>query len=100
MIDPWVHLNDRCLSPHPAPVRADCVAIEWWPGRPLITSVRVRDFTCDCEKTYYELCQIGGMRFIRWIRIRRSGLISDECLPGRAAEIDDLWARLLLGAAR
>lgn len=93
-------MPDECFSRHPARAHAACIPIAWVPAQPMAELVRVRDYTCDCEETYYELCQVSGIRFIR--RLSRGGgrLIVEESRRGRAPEIDNLWEKLLSGAAR
>ncbi|GGO77134.1 hypothetical protein [Nonomuraea cavernae] len=63
--------------------------------------MRVRDHTCDCQAVFYELCQSGGLRFIRRTS-RKDGrrMVVEESPWVIAAEADILWRRLLEGRAR
>jgi hypothetical protein len=74
--------------------------IDWLPEQPRMVRVRVRDYTCDCQPTSYELCQAGGVRFIRRISKERGGLLIAESPDAVALAINELWAKLLKGAAR
>ncbi len=68
--------------------------------RPQAGRVRVRDYTCDCQSSWYELCQSGGVRFIRRTSRRGGRMVVEECQRESVARIDALWAKLLTGAAR
>jgi hypothetical protein len=74
--------------------------IDWLPEQPRMVRVRVRDYTCDCQPTFYELCQAGGVRFIRRTSKGRGGLLIVESPDAIAPTINELWAKLLKGAAR
>jgi hypothetical protein len=74
--------------------------IDWLPEQPRMVRVRVRDYTCDCQPTFYELCQAGGVRFIRRTSKGRGGLLIVESPDAIAPAINELWAKLLKGAAR
>jgi hypothetical protein len=74
--------------------------IDWRPERPRADRVRVKEHTCCCRATFYELCQAGGLMFVR-----RTHRLGDEVtvhespwVRTRAAE--ELWFRLLMGTAR
>jgi len=87
-------------SRHVAPASDKSVPIDWMPVPPRAELVRVRDYTCDCRETVYELCQAGGVRFIRRIKQGDRAPVVEECPTGRAHDIDNLWAQLLSGVAR
>nr|SBO93266.1 hypothetical protein BN4615_P2780 [Nonomuraea gerenzanensis] len=63
------------------------------PGR----RARVRDYTCDCKVTFYELCHSGGQCFIRRTRRINGEVLVDECARGRTAKTMEVWAKLLRG---
>ncbi|MGI5269912.1 hypothetical protein ACQEUU_12240 [Nonomuraea sp. CA-218870] len=85
---------------HIAPMAGAAVMIEWRPAVPRTERMKVREYTCDCRPVVYELCQAGGVRFIRRIsRLDRRSLI-EESRRDVAAVIDALWAELLRGEAR
>ncbi|WP_329084818.1 hypothetical protein [Streptosporangium sp. NBC_01469] len=94
----WDH-PPRCLSPHVLPARSHCEALTWHPPRG-DTQVRVVRWTCDCDPLFYELCQAGGVRFIRRTRRSRSDLTIDETDRRPAAEADAMWIALLHGLVR
>lgn len=85
---------------HVVPAREGAEVIEWIPQPPRVEGVRVRDYTCDCQPISYELCQAGGVRFVRRIRRVEGKVLVDECPGGVASPIDALWERLLRGQAR
>ncbi|TYB61409.1 hypothetical protein FXF51_28565 [Nonomuraea sp. PA05] len=60
---------------------------------------RVRDYTCDCRPTFYELCHSGGECFIRRTRRLNGQVLVDECMRGRTARTLEAWTRLLAGEA-
>jgi hypothetical protein len=74
--------------------------IEWSLALPQGDRVRVRAHTCDCQASFYELCQSGGQRFIRRTTRCDGRVVITESERGAAVHIDALWAKLLKGAAR
>ncbi|MEU8248601.1 hypothetical protein [Nonomuraea sp. NPDC048916] len=62
--------------------------------------MRVRDHTCDCQAVFYELCQAGGLRFIRRTSRKGGRMVVDESPWVIAAEAEALWRRLLEGRAQ
>ncbi|MFI6734422.1 hypothetical protein ACIBI9_15940 [Nonomuraea sp. NPDC050451] len=87
------------IAVHVADPQPDHMVIRWDPALPHPARVRVRDYTCACKPTFYELCQSGGLYFIR--RTRRSGqkVVIDESVWTTHAAILAIWARLLDGTA-
>ncbi|WP_138692065.1 hypothetical protein [Nonomuraea zeae] len=83
----------------PAP-RPDCITLMWEPLHPTSGQIRVRDYTCDCEATSYELCQSGGLYFIRRTRRVNGVELIDECARSRLSKTLIVWGQLLLGSAR
>jgi hypothetical protein len=84
---------------HSAAPQADYERLVWRDYMPRADRIRVREHTCACQRITYELCQAGGLLFIR--RTYRSDAVlmhESECL--RAADGERLWLRILLGQAR
>ncbi|ADG87067.1 hypothetical protein [Thermobispora bispora] len=55
---------DRLHGAH-VPIRRGSVRqLQWWEPTPA-ERVRVLAWTCDCQARFYELCQSGGMVYIR-----------------------------------
>jgi hypothetical protein len=86
-------------SPHVARAQSDHEAIEWHApqggGR-----VRVTEWTCDCLATFYELCQSGGVAFIRKTIQRDGSPETYETFRGPVRRVRKLWDELLTGQAR
>lgn len=57
-------------------------------------------WTCDCDPAFYELCQSGGLRFIRRTVRARNNPSIDESDHWPAGEADAMWIALLHGLAR
>ncbi|MEV0384207.1 hypothetical protein [Nonomuraea sp. NPDC050643] len=87
--------HHRHHSPHVPVPGPGCEKLTWEPLGPGGMKARVRDYTCDCQPTYYELCQSGGQHFIR--RTRRIGdeVVVDECARGRHTKTIVIWGKLL-----
>ncbi|WP_244302048.1 MULTISPECIES: hypothetical protein [Microbispora] len=59
----------------------------------------MRRHTCECRPTIYELCQAGGLLFVR--RTEREGEVKvHETERLVSARIEPLWTKLLTGEAR
>lgn len=88
----------RCLSPHVPPPQLSCVKLYWYPAR---TGERPRTvaWTCDCPDVYYELCESGGLGFIRRVAKERRRIVV-ETHRVRVGEAQALWVALLSGMAR
>ncbi|TQS19884.1 hypothetical protein FLW16_41360 [Microbispora sp. KK1-11] len=94
-----LELIAACVGIHPAAEQRECEEIEWLESRPRAASVRVRRHTCDCQPVVYELCQAGGLMFVR--RYDRSdGVLIEESEWVRPPAAEHLWTRILLGQAR
>ncbi|TMR14307.1 hypothetical protein ETD86_29005 [Nonomuraea turkmeniaca] len=91
--------DDSCMGTHVPVPRSGYTPLRWDPEQPGARA-RVRAYTCDCQPTYYELCQAGGLLFIR--RTRRSGreIQVDEGARLRQSEAMIMWTRLLEGLVR
>jgi hypothetical protein len=85
---------------HVAPLQARHVLVEWRPARPRCDRVRVRRHTCDCRATFYELCQAGGLYFVRRTHRQDGNVVVHESPWTTAMEGEELWQCLLLGEAR
>ncbi len=87
-----------CLSPHLASPQASCVYLDWYParadGRP-----RAIAWTCDCRGVYDELCEAGGLGFIRRVAKVGQGVVA-ETHRVRVGESHVMWAALLSGMMR
>lgn len=84
---------------HVPPPRDDGKLIRWLLPTNRSDRVRVRRHTCECRPTVYELCQSGGLLFIR--RTNREGGQVEVRETERliAVRIEPLWTRLLRGEA-
>ncbi|GAA3413753.1 hypothetical protein GCM10018952_31590 [Streptosporangium vulgare] len=94
----WDH-PPRCLSPHVLPVRSHCEEMTWHPARG-DGQARVVRWTCDCDAAFYELCQAGGLRFIRRTTRARNNPSIDESDHWPAGEAEAMWIALLHGLVR
>lgn len=92
-------LLESCPGLHPAAPQKGYTRVKWRESRPRADRIRVRGHTCDCQPIVYELCQAGGLRFIR--RYYRSDkVLIQESEWTCAAEAEQLWMKILLGQAR
>lgn len=81
---------------HAAPRQDGYVPIEWAHANDRSVRIRVRDHTCACSDPSYELCQSGGLLFIR--RTTRQRVVSES--PWLVTEQGlRLWQMLLTGRA-
>ncbi|MBB5080446.1 hypothetical protein HNR40_005933 [Nonomuraea endophytica] len=87
------------MSPHPAPAQPGALKIDWDLAVPRADRVRVKDHTCCCRRVYYELCQGGGLRFIRRYTQERKQVIVHESTWFPAAKTNEIWTHLLNGEA-
>ncbi|MDP9845812.1 hypothetical protein [Streptosporangium lutulentum] len=93
-------LEERHHGHHPGVLRVGHQSIDWRPTLPRAGRVRVKEHTCDCLATFYELCQAGGLMFVRRTH-RLRGVVSVHESPWTVArETQELWLRLLMGSAR
>ncbi|GII49972.1 hypothetical protein Psi02_63960 [Planotetraspora silvatica] len=66
---------------------------------PRTDRIRVRRHTCDCQPIVYELCQAGGLLFVR--RLYRSDeVLIQESEWLRAPDAEQLWMKILSGQMR
>ncbi|MEV0971040.1 hypothetical protein [Microtetraspora glauca] len=85
---------------HVAPLQRERDEIHWLQPTPRCTRVRVHEHTCECKATIYELCQAGGLTFIRRTVRGPDGPVVHEGPWLIAAKAERLWQHLLLGQAR
>ncbi|GAA3111567.1 hypothetical protein [Streptosporangium carneum] len=91
----------RCQSPHVASPRSHCERLTWNAPREREKGrVRVVRWTCDCEAIFFELCQAGGLRFIRRTKRTAGNPLVEESDRWPATEADAVWAALLFGLVR
>ncbi|MFC4016084.1 hypothetical protein ACFOY2_53360 [Nonomuraea purpurea] len=90
----------RCFSAHPMPAAEDCEELNWIVPRQEERLVRVIAWTCDCAAIFYELCQTGGLRFIRRNHNKQGTwtIAESDRWPARQAAAQ--WTALLLGHLR
>ena len=88
---------DACLSPHVRSEHSSGEPLAWYGPRSDSGAVRVISWTCDCVSPVFELCQQGGLQFIR--RTHQSELSTVTCETRRWAARDAAvqWSRLLAG---
>ncbi|MBB2912255.1 hypothetical protein FHS43_003535 [Streptosporangium becharense] len=92
---------ERHHSRHVAPPQIRYERVDWRPQRPRSDRVRVQEYTCDCGSVFYELCQSGGLLFVRRTETRANGATVVHESPWEIAkQARELWFRLLMGAAR
>ncbi|MFD8528609.1 hypothetical protein ACFV0L_14460 [Streptosporangium canum] len=84
---------------HPAAPQADYEWLMWRDCAPRADRVRIREHTCECRTVVYELCQAGGLLFIRRT-YRSDAVLMHESEWLRTADGERLWLRVLLGQAR
>lgn len=90
-----------CVGLRPEEAQPGHEEVAWAEPTERMARVRVLENTCEqCRAISYELCAAGGRRFIRRTdRTKTPPEVTEtEHLP--AAQIDDLWRRLLNGQAR
>ncbi|GIH77679.1 hypothetical protein [Planobispora longispora] len=90
----------RYHSHHVGVLQAEHERIDWRVERPRADRVRVREHTCDCRATFYELCQAGGLMFVRRTHRAMGKTAVHESPWAPAKETQKLWLRLLMGGAR
>ena len=93
-------LEERHHGHHPGLLQVRHELIDWRPELSRAGQVRVKEHTCDCRATFYELCQAGGLMFVRRTR-RLKGAVDVHESPWVVARVTQaLWLRLLMGSAR
>ncbi|MGV9772926.1 hypothetical protein [Streptosporangium sp. NPDC003464] len=92
--------GERHHGHHLGPLQAVHELIDWRPERPRADRVRVKEHTCDCRATFYELCQAGGLMFVRRTHRLRGAVTVHESPWALSRQVEELWLRLLMGSAR
>ncbi|MFC0861862.1 hypothetical protein ACFHYQ_06095 [Sphaerimonospora cavernae] len=88
-----------CPGLHAAAPQEGYERVNWRESLPRADRVRVRRHTCDCKPIVYELCQGGGLYFVR--RLYRSDeVLVHESEWLRSPEAERLWLQVLMGQAR
>ncbi|GAA3035423.1 hypothetical protein GCM10017559_73750 [Streptosporangium longisporum] len=90
---------ERHHGHHVAPLRHRHQSVDWRPERPRAGRLRIKEHTCDCRPVFYELCQAGGLMFVRRTERTRREVVVHESPWTIARRTQDLWLRLLEGAA-
>jgi hypothetical protein len=57
---------------------------------------RVRSWTCDCRKVYYELCAAGGLAFLRRVAQGDPPTVHESARMPHA-QAREMWTALLTG---
>ncbi|WP_433501697.1 hypothetical protein ACQP1K_29100 (plasmid) [Sphaerimonospora sp. CA-214678] len=75
------------------------VTVRWLKPQPRCPRIRVKEHTCECRARIYELCQAGGLFFIRRTDRGRNGqkVMETEWLP--SARMRELWHKIITGHA-
>ncbi len=89
-----------CLLSHPLPLQDGHRILIW---RPLYRFERARVMAWTCSEhriTSYELCEAGGVSFIRRTVVNKGRRIVSETEAWSCEEARVVWAALLAGRAR
>ena len=84
---------------HAVPLQVGYEPIDWQPPSPRAHRVRVRRHSCECASVVYELCQAGGLMFIRRTVRSPDGDEAHETAWLTSARTVRLWNLLLQGFA-
>lgn len=85
---------------HITSVQANHEKIKWCVPVRRSDRIRVRKHTCDCKATIYELCQSGGLLFVRRTVRGPEGPVVHESERLITARVETLWLKILMGQAR
>ncbi|WP_067133180.1 hypothetical protein [Microtetraspora malaysiensis] len=85
---------------HPAHPKAGGERLEWRECHPRAIRIRVLEHTCECQDIVYELCQAGGLLFVRRHYRAADGAVVTESEWLRAVPARRLWTNILLGHVR
>lgn len=94
-----LELFTSCLGLHLGAPQDGYTRINWRDSLPRAERVRVRRHTCDCQPIVYELCQAGGLLFVRRL-YRSDAVLVQESEWTRAPQAEQLWTQILMGQAR
>jgi hypothetical protein len=62
--------------------------------------IKIRERTCECKATVYELCQVGGLAFVRRMIRDQENPLSHESGWLAYARVEKIWYQILTGQAR
>ncbi|MFC4059521.1 hypothetical protein ACFOWE_14550 [Planomonospora corallina] len=85
---------------HAAPLAAAHERIRWAVPVPRTDRIRGRSHTCVCQEVQFELCEAGGLAFIRRLRVLQGRVVVHETEWTVTARAVRLWELLLRGRAR
>ena len=89
----------RSISTHLPLPQSGCERLSWL--TPIDAHrVRVVAWTCDCRAVFYELCEAGGMAFIRRTVQNDKGPEVTETHRSLVRPAREMWAALLSGMVR
>ncbi|MEU8279669.1 hypothetical protein ACFYOK_35685 [Microbispora bryophytorum] len=71
--------------------------LRWLKPQRRCTHIRVRRHTCECRPRIYELCQAGGLVFVRRTDRKKVGLEVAETEWLLTARAQELWQKILTG---
>lgn len=91
---------DSFHGAHVAAAQSGCMAIDWTAPVARCSNVRVRSHTCECASELFELCQAGGLLFIRRTLRKAGADVVHESGWVVSAVAERLWELLLRGQAR
>jgi hypothetical protein len=95
-----VVLGEEHHGRHVGALRERHQRIDWRPEAPRADRIRVKEHTCCCKATFYELCQAGGLMFVRRTHRLGDAVAVHESPWVRVKEAEELWFLLLMGSAR
>ncbi|GAA4599098.1 hypothetical protein GCM10023194_78240 [Planotetraspora phitsanulokensis] len=87
-----------CLAPHVPVPQSGYVRLTWLDPRGDVRC-RVVAWTCDCKALIYELCELGGLGFIRRT-VQGDTITVTETHRMPIWQVRQLWAAVLVGMAR
>ncbi|WP_203863579.1 hypothetical protein [Planobispora rosea] len=85
---------------HAAPLTTTYERIRWVVPVPRTDRIRVRSHTCICREIQFELCEAGGLAFIRRLAPLRGRDVVHETEWTVTTRAVRLWESLLRGQAR
>ncbi|MEN3541069.1 hypothetical protein AAH991_38560 [Microbispora sp. ZYX-F-249] len=80
--------------PDPQP---DAEQLQWLAPQRRCTQVRVQRHTCECQPRIYELCQAGGLVFVRRTDRNQAGVEVAETEWLVTARAQELWQKIITG---
>lgn len=93
--------DSDCLAPHLGQPFVGYRQIQWFgPSGWSTTDIRVRQFTCSCQRVAYEFGHAGGSHVIQRTINAADGVIVERTAPMRLGEAECLWLEIFQGIAR